>query len=523
MPGFDLCEEKNGRAASFLQVSRSTCHHPRPPPPTKKIPKSKFLALDSSGKKGTHRSTRSPTRTVASTHRRQYLLTRTLESSRGRQFRFLWAAGLQPPPRLDIQQGTPGLQQREAESCPKAPGNAAGRGEGTRKQKRIRLQPKAGSGRVNPGSKGAAPLYLQTIHLAGGRGRRSRAERPEQQPPGHPAPGRSCVWGSPAGAGDAHPSDRPNPHPLPGPGQELPRESQAGRGRRSPHLPKVHRLALRARSPWSRSPARVGGAPGRLGCDAGGRVCTPPPGPARRAPGLARASPQVREPERECPCCRRRFLPGGCGIVRASSPESAPSSGRQPLRLSQRAAAARSPPGFPSPSPVPRVSPPSPIARRSPPRAEPALSSREPGSPAPSLAPSRPLLSPPPLLPPPTRCPEGTLPASPGRAQANQRPGWAVDRGGGGVLRPRPPRPTPGPLESLFPVPPGSWRGGAGPLRGVCAGLAFPADPPSSPAFPLLWGEGAGWAFWGAEVIFHKKHTQHSVHSFSLWSFYQQP
>lgn len=134
-----------------------------------------------------------------------------------------------------------------------------------------------------------------------------------------------------------------------------------------------------------------------------------------------RPAPQVREPERARPGRRRRrFLPEGCGTVRAGGPGSAPSGGRQPRRLSQRAAAAaaaaaRGPPGFPSPSPAPRVSPPSPIARRSPPRAEPALGPREPCSPAPSLAP----LPPP---PPPARGPEGTLPASPGRAHAPPEP-----------------------------------------------------------------------------------------------------
>lgn len=223
-------KKKNGRAASFLQVSRSTCHHPRPPPPTKKIPKIQIPGIRFFRKKR-----HTPLHTFTDSHRgkhtqaSEYLLTRTLESSRGRQFRFLWAAGLQPPPRRDIQQGTPGLQQREAESCPKAPGNAAGRGGGTREQKRIRLQPKAGSGRVNPGSKGAAPLYLQTIHLAGGRGRRSRAERPEQQPPGHPAAGRSCDWGSPAGAGTYTPRIAQSP-PLARPGAGTPQGVPGGKG-----------------------------------------------------------------------------------------------------------------------------------------------------------------------------------------------------------------------------------------------------------------------------------------------------
>lgn len=197
-----------------------------------------------------------------------------------------------------------------------------------------------------------------------------------------------------------------------------------------------------------------------------------------------RPAPQVREPERARPGRRRRrFLPEGCGTVRAGGPGSAPSGGRQPRRLPQRAAAAaRAPPGFPSPSPAPRV--PS-LADRPPLSAPRGACSRprEPCSPALSLplapfsAPSRPR---------PRRDPP-RLPGAGARApRANHRPGWAAGR----APRPRPPHSTPGPPGSLSPGPPGSPRRGAGPRRSVRAGLAFRADPPSSPAFSLLWGEG---------------------------------
>lgn len=220
-------------------------------PPQKKTPK-----IQIPGIRFFREKRHTPLHTFTDSHRgkhtqaSEYLLTRTLESSRGRQFGFLWAAALQPPPRRNIQQGTPGLLEREAESCPKAPGNAAGTGGGTREQKRIRLQPKAGSGRVNPGSKGAAPLYLQTIHLAGGRGSRSRAERPEQQPPGHPTPGRSCVWVPLQARGTHTPLIAPIPTPCP------------VRGRNSPGSPRreggAAHLIFRKSIDWLSEPGRHG-------------------------------------------------------------------------------------------------------------------------------------------------------------------------------------------------------------------------------------------------------------------------
>lgn len=161
---------------------------------------------------------------------------------------------------------------------------------------------------------------------------------------------------------------------------------------------------------------------------------------------------QVREPERARPDRGlRRFLPEGCGALRASSPESRLCS--QWRRGADRA--------FPS----------SPLACSSPPGSEPALRSLEPCTPAPSLAPSRPPLSPPPPPPPPARRPEGTLPASLGRAHAPPKPitGRAGGRAAGGGWW----------SSASTPIPPGAprrlagcWLGHAGPRGG------FPGECP---------------------------------------------
>lgn len=383
---------------------------------------------------------------------------------------------------------------------PNSPGDAAPRKGETRRQKRTRLLPPKGGERLSEPRLQGCRTALFTNNAPGwGRGRRRPAARPKHQhtTPRHPAPGRSYVWGSPAGTGNAHSMERSDYHPLTARGRNS-AGSPAGRGRRSPRLPKVHRLGLRARSPWSRRPARVGGAPGRLGCGADGWVCTLPPAPAGPAPSLVRTSPQVRELYRSCPgLCRRRFLPEGCGTVRASSPESAPSSGRQPRRLSQRAAAAaRSPLGFPSSPPAPRVFPPSslacsgfsgtrlarPLARSRPP----------PGS-------LRPLLC---LLPSDAqRGPSRLAGAGTRTPQANHRPGWAAGRGLRGWRSSTPTPIPPWGLESVSQAPPGSLRGGSAEECWCGPGLLS--------RFPSALGRGrAGHLkFGGVEMFFRQKHA----------------
>lgn len=164
------------------------------------------------------------------------------------------------------------------------------------------------------------------------------------------------------------------------------------------------------------------------------------------------ARPAAGEAARTSARLRLAPLPPERLRVRTGGAESARCSGRQPRRLSLRAAAAPSPPGFPSRGP--RLAPPSRLARRSPP----ALGSREPGSPAPRLAHSRPrslrpLLL---LLPLAARGDPPRLSGAGTRApQANHRPGCAAGRGQPGR---RSSAPTP-------PPPPGLGRRSAGLTR----------------------------------------------------------
>lgn len=180
---------------------------------------------------------------------------------------------------------------------PNSPGDAAGRGGRTGGQRRTRpppTPPKGGSGRANPGSKGAAPLYLQTMHSAGDAGRERREDGPEHPPPpaGSPPPGAPAFGAPPQARGTRTPGVGPVPIPPPtGAGQELPGESQAGRGRRSPRLPKVRRPAPRARSPWSRRPARVPRRSGAAGLRRERPLFSPPPRPACARPSVPPGEP----------------------------------------------------------------------------------------------------------------------------------------------------------------------------------------------------------------------------------------
>lgn len=199
----------------------------------------------------------------------------------------------------------------------------------------------------------------------------------------------------------------------------------------------------------------------------GGRVSPPPPPPQ----GTAGPAPQVRGPERSrLGRCLHRFLPEGCGPC---APESAPCSGRRRRRGAPGLPSSRAPAALrPSPSPLPGLWKPA----RPPPRPLP------PGPRSPRPLP-RPL---------PPRRPEGTLPASPGRAYAPPKPitGRAGGRAAGlaGFAPPRPPR-----------LPTGAPGRGAG-LRGARA-----LGPGTRPTLLSALGERASWAFGGAGDIFYKK------------------
>lgn len=186
----------------------------------------------------------------------------------------------------------------------------------------------------------------------GGEGRQAQGGRSEH-PTGTPLPD-APAFGVPQ---QARGTRTQGVVPLPTPCRRRTGTSRgvpSGRGRSSPRLPKVRRPPPQARSPWSRPPARD-------------QTCSRAAGLRRRRPGLPSSSGavrpcarpagrrQVREPERALPGrCLRRFLPEGCGALRAGGPESAPCSGRR--RRSAR-----------------RAFPPSQLARRSPPLSEPAL------------------------------------------------------------------------------------------------------------------------------------------------------
>ena len=149
---------------------------------------------------------------------------------------------------------TPGLQGREAESCPTAPRDAARRtGTRGRRAARAPLAPKGGERRGNPSSRRF--IYQQCAAPGGGdAGRKIVSTPPGSLPPDAPALG---VPQQARGLGGRRPSKGVVPVPTAGRRRAgTPRGVPRGRERRSPLLPKVRRPAPRARSPWSRRPAR---------------------------------------------------------------------------------------------------------------------------------------------------------------------------------------------------------------------------------------------------------------------------
>lgn len=188
-------------------------------------------------------------------------------------------------------------------------------------------------------------------------------------------------------------------------------------GRNSPPLPKVRRRVPRARSPWSRHPAR-----GPRRCDRLKYVAGPRPSVLLRRP--AGKGRQVRLHPAAAP------LPPG--RLR----------GRADWRLRERAERRLGPALslFLSPlSAEPAGLPPPPLALPASP--SPLGDPRDPRA-RPSPAPPGPLSPPRLRLPAPT----GTLPlagAGTRAPQANHRPSWGAGRGGGGVSPHAHPTPAP--------------------------------------------------------------------------------
>ena len=118
---------------------------------------------------------------------------------------------------------------------------------------RSRTRPPRTQRRGAPREPQLAPLYLPTERCAGGRGHRAEDR---EHPAGTPAPGRARLWGAPAGAGRGEETSVQGGRPSARRRAGTPRGVPPGRERRSPLLPKVRTPAPRARSPWSRRPAR---------------------------------------------------------------------------------------------------------------------------------------------------------------------------------------------------------------------------------------------------------------------------
>lgn len=271
--------------------------------------------------------------------------------------------------------------------------------------------------------------------------------------PAHPRLGFRRRRGGRAPRGSAQ-------YPLPaGAGQELPGESQAGRGRRSPRLPKVRRPAPRARSPWSRCPARAPRRSRAAGLRRGRPVFSPPPRPACARPaGGAAGRRQVREPER-APGPLPAPLPPGRLRGRA---------GWRSRESAEQRAAARSPPGFPSPFARPPLSAPlEACSRISGTRlARPSLAPCGPSS-------LRPVLR---LLPP--GAPRGPSPPRRGghtRPPSQSQAGLGGGPPGGRVLPPRPPHPQASPAALLGLTRPRGGSARRGGEEGCGCGLGLPS------------------------------------------------
>lgn len=189
MRGFDPWEgKKNGRAASFLQVSRSTCHHPRPPPPQKKDPETHTPGFRpcKTGQTQLHAFTHSH----PAAHTRSRTLADTMKVP-GRDNSGSSGPGVSSPllpPDVTHVMDSQAAGERGGK-LPKSPGRRGWESKGNSwAEAHEPPPPQRRDAASEPGSKGVAPLYLQTMSSAGGRGRRRRAEG-LSEPPGTPLRG----------------------------------------------------------------------------------------------------------------------------------------------------------------------------------------------------------------------------------------------------------------------------------------------------------------------------------------------
>lgn len=270
---------KNGRAASFLQVSSSTCHHAgRPPLPKRpRNPHSWFRLCNPARASCPLRDKHTLIRALADT-----ITGKFRGEGGGEQFRFLRGPGLPRAARAPSRDPdvTHIMDSRAAGAkggkLPKSPGDAAGRGGGSggyRGARALLPRPRLGEAAERTPARRASrrSIYKQCTPLGVGGarapGRWARAPAPSRAP----ATRRTRVWGSAAGAGDAHPGGRPSTHSLPARDRNSPgsprREGDAA------HLvfrKSVDRLPEPGRH-GAGAPRGLRGAPGRLGCGAGGR------------------------------------------------------------------------------------------------------------------------------------------------------------------------------------------------------------------------------------------------------------
>lgn len=336
-------------------------------------------------------------------------------------------------PRRDMHHGLPGCrgERRKVAQQPQETllGEEGGRNEGGR-EARVPppSPPKSEERRSEPPAPRASRrfIYKQCARLEedGGCGR--------TQAPLDPAPGPSR-FGAPADAGYEHPGG--GPFPLPLPARDRNSLGSPGQEGGATHLvfgKSIDRLPEPGRH-GAGDPRGVRGAPG---CCAAARAAGSPlclqvprvPHPALRTPcrGTGRApageGARARAPAAAGAASSRKATgPAGRRLPRARrAPSGSP--GASPCARRRRRARRAFPPCGPRLPPAPRLSAPLRASSRS----------RGPGSPASSLAPSGPPLSPPPPPPPPTGAARGPSPlvgAGARAPQANHKPGWGEGRG----------------------------------------------------------------------------------------------